>query len=179
MSAYAGCSTLTKRAAIRVPASGLPRLSFLKPMDANISTLIDGWLAPLGEHFKSSGKRLVLVGGAIRDHLLGQPINDYDFVTDATRNETESLLAGTGYSPFRMTHAHQIVGFVHNRTMGQVSCEALPQDAKLREALVPNLGERDFTVNSMAVELPGGTLHDPFRAWRDLAEGMLRTPSTP
>src|SRR5207248_10939682 len=61
-----------------------------------MSDPIDDVLRPLGARFAAAGHELYLVGGGVRDRLMGQPIHDVDLATSARPDESRRLLAETG-----------------------------------------------------------------------------------
>jgi poly(A) polymerase len=144
---------------------------------------------PLARRFTDAGHRLYLVGGPVRDALLGRAGNDLDFTTDARPEEILSLVDGLG--PTWTTGI--AFGTVGVQVDGQV-CEITTfrsdsYDAASRKPAVEfgdtiegDLGRRDFTVNAMAVALPIDAAHpivDPHGGLDDLVSRVLRTPARP
>jgi len=102
-----------------------------------------------------------LVGGAVRDQLLGRPVVDRDWlVLDSSREELLSLGFTEVGNSFRV--------FLHPETHDQYS---LPRDRD--GSLEGDLRARDLTVNAMAID-EAGLLHDPFGGVDDLEAGLLR-----
>jgi poly(A) polymerase len=141
----------------------------------------------LGRLFAGAGHELALVGGPVRDAMLGRPHNDLDFTTSARPDETERLLAGWGEATWDM-----------GRDFGTIGCRRGPWTVEVTtyrseaydpasrkptvafgDTLEGDLGRRDFTINAMAVRLPGRVVEDPYGGVVDLAQGVLRTPGTP
>ena len=141
----------------------------------------------LGRVFADAGFELHLVGGSVRDAILRRSSGDLDFATDARPEQTERLLRGA-CSAVWTTGAD--FGTVGGRFRGhQVEVTTFRADAYDRvsrnpivrygESLVDDLERRDFTVNAMAVSVPGHDFCDPFGGIGDLARRTIRTPASP
>jgi len=140
----------------------------------------------LGEVFVRAGHQLHLVGGTVRDALLRRTSEDLDFATDARPATVLELVSGLGGT---WTTGIQF-GTVGVLVSG-VRCEITtyradrydrvsrnPQVA-YGDSLADDLRRRDFTMNAMAVSVPGHEFTDPYGGLRDLATGTLRTPADP
>lgn len=142
----------------------------------------------LGEVFAAAGHELALVGGPVRDAFLGRVSADLDFTTSATPDETQALLARWGDTHWDIGKAFGTIGAGRRRAGEDVVVEVTtyrtdeydPSSRKPEVAfgktLEGDLSRRDFTVNAMAVRLPGLTFVDPFDGLSDLAGRTLRTP---
>jgi poly(A) polymerase len=141
----------------------------------------------LGERFAAAGHELALVGGSVRDLILGRPVNDLDFTTDATPEQTERVLTGWADSTWDVGRAFGTIGARHGEDLVEVTTyRAESYDAESRKpdvvygtSLDDDLVRRDFTVNAMALALPAGEFVDPYGGLQDLAQAVLRTPGTP
>lgn len=144
---------------------------------------------PVAERFAAAGKRVYLVGGIVRDLLLGkeQPHPDFDFTTDARPDEIKELLAGFADAVWDQGERFGTIGAkIGERTFEITThrAEAYHPDSRkpqveFSDSIESDLSRRDFTVNAMALELPEPRLVDPFDGAADLAAGVLRTPSGP
>ncbi len=146
-----------------------------------------GELAGLSERFAAAGHELAIVGGSVRDALLGRLGEDVDLTTDARPEQVIELLRGWAEVHWEVGIAFGTIG----ARRGGLTLEITTYRAELyqRESRKPevvygdslegDLSRRDFTVNSMAVIIPGLRLVDPSGGLRDLAAGLLRTPGTP
>ncbi|HEX3825308.1 MAG TPA: CCA tRNA nucleotidyltransferase [Mycobacteriales bacterium] len=143
----------------------------------------------LAKRFGLAGHRLYLVGGPVRDALLGRECNDLDFTTDA---HPEAILAAVdSLGPTWTTgiafgtvgvqvddHRCEITTF---RSDSYDSASRKPSVA-FGTTIEGDLGRRDFTVNAMAVALPidaAQPIVDPYGGFDDLLAGRLRTPISP
>jgi len=114
-----------------------------------------------------------VVGGAVRDRLLGRPVEDLDVVIDGDVRAAARHLALTAGGPtFELSDTFGAWRVVSPDRRWQV--DLLP----LREpSIEDDLRQRDFTVNAIAEPLAGGALIDPFAGADDLAERRLRMVS--
>ncbi|MDQ2728016.1 MAG: CCA tRNA nucleotidyltransferase [Actinomycetota bacterium] len=142
--------------------------------------------APLAERFSAAGARLYLVGGVLRDAVLGRlhPDTDLDFTTDALPDATEAILSRWADSIWTQGKRFGTIGAVLDGRTVEITthrAEAYHPDSRKPEvvfadAVEADLSRRDFTVNAMALSLPEATIIDPFDGVGDLAAGRLRTP---
>lgn len=145
---------------------------------------------PLAERFEQAGKRIYLVGGIVRDLVLGREVAtpDLDFTTDARPAETKQIIAGwadvvwTQGERFGTIGAGKKDGRIYEITTHRA--EAYHPDSRKPEVVFADVVEADlsrrvFTVNAMALSLPDPVLIDPFDGAGDLAAGRLRTPLSP
>ncbi|MDQ4055317.1 MAG: CCA tRNA nucleotidyltransferase [Actinomycetota bacterium] len=141
----------------------------------------------LGELFERAGHELALVGGPVRDAMLGRRHNDLDFATSARPDDTERLLSRWGDALWDMGREFGTIGCRKGEWVVEVTTyRSDDYDAESRkpvvdfgDTLVGDLGRRDFTVNAMAVRMPGQELEDPYGGVVDLAHRLLRTPGRP
>ena len=141
----------------------------------------------LGERFTAAGEQIALVGGPVRDAMLGRLHNDLDFTTSARPETTEKLLSGWADAIWDMGRSFGTIGCRKGDwTVEVTTYRSDAYDATSRkpevvygDSLEGDLHRRDFTVNAMAMTLPGRALVDPYGGRTDLARGVLRTPGTP
>jgi poly(A) polymerase len=141
----------------------------------------------LGERFAAAGHELALVGGPVRDAMLGRQHNDLDLTTSARPERTEALLRGWADAIWDMGRAFGTIGCRKGEWQVEITTyrsEAYDPSSRkptvdFGDTLAGDLGRRDFTVNAMAVRLPGRELEDPYGGVVDLAHRVLRTPGRP
>jgi tRNA nucleotidyltransferase (CCA-adding enzyme) len=139
----------------------------------------------LCERLRASGKRAWIVGGCVRDMLMGRPdANDWDICTDARPKELLSIFPRaipTGI-------AHGTVTVVANKRHYEVTTlrgESAYSDGRHPDAvhfvddITADLARRDFTVNAIAVDPLDGKVIDPFDGRKDLAARTLRAVGDP
>jgi poly(A) polymerase len=141
----------------------------------------------LGRRFTDAGHELALVGGPVRDAMLGRRHNDLDLTTSARPDDIERLLAGWADTTWDIGRAFGTIGSRKGDFQVEITTyRSDAYDASSRKPAVDfgdtlegDLGRRDFTVNSMAVRVPSREFVDPFGGVIDLAQGRLRTPGRP
>ncbi len=141
----------------------------------------------LGALFADAGHELALVGGPVRDAMLGRRSNDLDFTTSARPEQTDRLLRGWGDAWWDMGRDFGTIGCRKGEWVVEVTTyrsesydpDSRKPDVQYGDHLAGDLGRRDFTVNAMAVRLPGRELEDPYGGLLDLAHRVIRTPGTP
>ncbi|MDI3420555.1 CCA tRNA nucleotidyltransferase [Streptomyces luteolus] len=149
----------------------------------------------LAERFRAAGFSLALVGGSVRDALLGRLGNDLDFTTDARPEDVLKIVRPWADAVWEVGIAFGTVGCQKQARVGdaeqdfQIEVTTYRSEAYDRTSRKPevsygdsieqDLVRRDFTVNAMAVALPEKEFIDPHGGLDDLATRVLRTPSTP
>jgi len=117
-----------------------------------------------------AGEEAYLVGGAVRDELLGRELVDLDVVCLDSRKAARAFAEKSGGAPFSLSERH---GAWRVTFPGGECVDFTP----LRGTLAEDLALRDFTVNAIAEPLAGGEVVDPFDGRRDLAERRLKAVS--
>ena len=142
----------------------------------------------LAEAFKAKGFQLALVGGPVRDALLGRLGNDLDFTTDAHPHETKKILKSWADNVWETGIVFGTVAAKRGDTTVEVTTyrtekyeeDSRKPDVEFGETIEGDLSRRDFTVNAMALELTTKEpkFIDPFGGIDDLAKKVLRTPAS-
>jgi poly(A) polymerase len=148
-------------------------------------------LQPLAERFAADGHRLYLVGGTVRDLLLGRDITgDYDCTTDAVPAETKRILSGWADVVWTQGERFGTIGARRGERNFEITTHradvydpgSRKPDVVYADAIEADLSRRDFTVNAMALRIDGASapeLIDPFGGAADLFAKRLRTPLGP
>jgi len=132
-----------------------------------------------------------LVGGAVRDTILGKPVKDWDFTTPASPDEIEAAIVATGRKTYNIGKKFGTVGFKFE-TSGQVfeyvEITTFRKEIYFEKNRKPqvdfvtdiqeDLGRRDFTINSMAMK-SDLKLIDPFNGVEDLKNKIIRAVGNP
>jgi poly(A) polymerase len=144
---------------------------------------------PLAERFTAAGHAVYLVGGVVRDLVLGRLRQDadLDLTTDARPDESLALLDGWADAVWAQGQAFGTVGARKGDTIFEITthrAEAYREDSRkphvvYADDVEEDLSRRDFTVNAMALRLPDVELIDPYGGVADLAATVLRTPLAP
>jgi poly(A) polymerase len=150
-----------------------------------------GELQPVVDQFRAAGHRLYLVGGSVRDLLLGRDIDrlDFDFTTDATPDAVKSIVAGVTDNLWTQGERFGTIAALRNGRTLEITThraeaydpESRKPDVKFSNDVLVDLSRRDFTINAMALELTSDapTLVDPYNGLQDLTARILRTPLAP
>jgi poly(A) polymerase len=147
-------------------------------------------VGPLADAFVAAGHRVYLVGGIVRDQLLGRALDDgadIDLTTSARPEETRRIVAPLADAVWTQgarfgTIGCRIDGRIYEITTHRAEAyrpDSRKPDVVFADAVEADLSRRDFTVNAMALSLPDPVLVDPFGGAADLAAGRLRTPLAP
>ena len=145
------------------------------------------FLIEICNKFNDYGKEFWMVGGAVRDFLLKEDTEDFDFATNATPEEILEVLSGSGY---RTTEVGRDFGtiavHVEDQTLHITTYRRDEYDKDSRKPEVVKVSElhedlsrRDFTINAIAYNPITNSLEDPFGGIKDLALGNLKTPRDP
>jgi tRNA nucleotidyltransferase (CCA-adding enzyme) len=126
----------------------------------------------------AAGASLYLVGGAVRDLLLGRPRGDLDLVVEGDAVALARQLGGDAVEHERFSTARATLGEVE-LDLASARSESYPAPGALPEVrpagLLEDLARRDFTINAMALPLQGEPeLIDPHSGRPDLEAGLLR-----
>jgi tRNA nucleotidyltransferase (CCA-adding enzyme) len=138
----------------------------------------------LCERLRSHGKRAWIVGGCVRDLLLGRGASDWDVATDARPDDLLRIFPGaipTGIEHGTVTivragHHYEVTTL---RGEGTYSDGRRPDWVAFVDDIAADLARRDFTVNAIAVDPLDGKIIDPFDGRADLGRGLLRAVGDP
>ena len=149
-------------------------------------------MARLGAAFAEAGFELAIVGGPVRDALLGRPTHDLDLTTNARPDDILRLVKPLATATWDIGRAFGTIGAKIAGPGGkheQVEITTYRADSydgvtrkptvEFGDDLDTDLGRRDFTIGAMALRLPVPALVDPTGGVEDLVAGVLRTPSDP
>ena len=126
----------------------------------------------LGRRFAAAGHELHLVGGSVRDALLGRLGDDLDFTTDAHPEQTLELVTGWAEAIWATGAEFGTIGACRAAACGwrsppsarrRTTGSAAIRSCEYGTSLADDLRRRDFTVNAMAVSLPGPRVHRSVR----------------
>lgn len=144
-------------------------------------------VARLADAFQAAGFELALVGGPVRDALLGRVVHDLDLTTDARPDDILRIVApvadavwdvGRQYGTIGARFGDDTVEITTYRSDSYDGTTRKPE-VEFGDSLEGDLLRRDFTVNALALRLPEVRLVDPSGGVEDLIAGTITTPSTP
>ncbi|HEV8633326.1 MAG TPA: HD domain-containing protein [Chloroflexota bacterium] len=149
-------------------------------------------LGLLGQAFVLAGHRVFLVGGSVRDQLLGRPLKDLDLTTDATPDRIRAVLKSTEPDGLYDVGARfGTIGAVYRLDDGPIDVEITTFRTEAYEpgsrkpavaygtSLVEDLSRRDLTINAMARDVRTNEVIDPFEGQRDLRLRLIRAVGDP
>ena len=169
-------------------ASPAARVRSLDVIPERLRPILDQ-VSPLAERFDAAGHQIYLVGGIVRDLVLGRDVTqaDLDLTTDARPDATTTLLEAWADAVWPQGAAFGTIGARKGDTTFEITthrAEAYRADSRkprvaYTDDIEVDLSRRDFTVNAMALRLPDVALIDPYDGVADLAAQRLRTPVSP
>ena len=117
-----------------------------------------------------AGQEAWVVGGAVRDELLGREIVDLDIACADPKGAARAYAKRSGGAPFPLSERHGAWRVV---VEGGRTVDFTPLPGGIEE----DLATRDFTINAIAVPLAGGEPVDPYAGRKDLEEKIVRAVS--
>ena len=142
-------------------------------------------VAGLLDRLKQSGFSAYVVGGCVRDSLLGLMPHDWDICTSALPDQMQAVFSGLHTVETGLKHGTLTVVVEHvpyevttYRVDGDYTDHRHPDSVRFVDNLTQDLARRDFTVNAMAWS-PDTGLADPFGGQQDLAAGLIRCVGEP
>lgn len=142
----------------------------------------------LAHTFEQHGKQLFVVGGAVRDRLLGRESYDVDLATDALPRETKRLAAlSKPHSVYTVGEKFGTIGLIFDGRTVEITTfrseQYVPRSRKptvtFGTSLDGDLARRDFTINAIAYDVIHNRLIDPFQGVRDLKARLIRAVGDP
>ena len=156
---------------------------------ARAPVLLDSAAPSLAERFAARGHELALVGGPVRDAMLGRTAPDLDFTTDARPTRPSGCSPAGPTRIWDIGRAFGTIGAAQGRARRSRSRPTAPSpttrtsrkpEVAFGDTLEGDLRRRDFTVNAMAVRAAGAASSSTRTAgWPTSRAGVLRTPGTP
>lgn len=139
------------------------------------------------EVLEGAGYDAWVVGGWVRDALIGAPCHDVDITTSARWEQTKEAFEAAGITVHETGTAHGTVTVVIDnqpieittyRVDGTYSDHRHPDEVRFVKSVEEDLARRDFTINAMAYH-PVRGLFDPFGGRKDLKDGLIRAVGDP
>jgi tRNA nucleotidyltransferase (CCA-adding enzyme) len=134
---------------------------------------------------EDAGHEAYVVGGAVRDAMLGRAVHDYDITTSASPEEIKSvfadfhtILTGEKHGTVTVVIEGMPLEITTYRVDGDYTDGRRPDSVEFTKNIIEDLARRDFTVNAMAYS-PTRGLCDPFGGADDLKLGVIRAVGDP
>ncbi|MGA1592626.1 MAG: CCA tRNA nucleotidyltransferase [Candidatus Nanopelagicales bacterium] len=148
---------------------------------------ITGLLSEIGELFKNAGFEISLVGGPVRDALLGKAVKDLDFTTNARADEIQKILKPWAENIWDVGIKFGTVGAKKNDFSLEITTyrsevydpSSRKPEVNFGNSLLEDLTRRDFTINAIALKLPEFEIVDPHNGVNDLINQKLKAPIDP
>lgn len=141
-------------------------------------------LKKMNKVFEENGYKSYLVGGAVRDMIMGIAPHDYDLTTNATPQEVMRIFKKV--IPTGIDHGTVTVHFMNEeievttfRTESDYSDGRHPDSVNFASTIEEDLSRRDFTMNAIAINLKDNSIVDPFDGQKDIKKRIIRTVGNP
>ncbi len=126
------------------------------------------------QRIQDHGFHVLVVGGAVRDMLLGRPFHDIDLLTDARPEQIYEIFAGQKVKFVGKKFSVCLVDGVE-----VASCRSESDSRNKKNWFIADLSMRDFTINSMGFDPVSGKILDPFHGKEDAEQGIIRFVGDP
>ena len=145
-------------------------------------------ISRLHDIFTAAGKQLYIVGGSVRERLLGRAGQDIDLTTDAVPAEIKELVKkASADSIYTVGEKFGTVGVVFGNQKVEITTfrsewyrpDSRKPVVQFGDSLREDLARRDFTINAIAQEIGTGKVIDPFDGMLDLEARVVRAVGTP
>jgi poly(A) polymerase/tRNA nucleotidyltransferase (CCA-adding enzyme) len=138
----------------------------------------------LGEIFRNGGYECHLVGGAVRDLILGRPLTDFDIATNALPEQVSRLFrrvipTGIKHGTVTVLFKDERFEVTTYRADGTYTDGRRPDSVTFSSTIDGDLARRDFTINGIACDLASGRVLDPHGGREDLKRRVIRAIGDP
>lgn len=137
------------------------------------------------DKIQASGFEAYIVGGSVRDLILGKEPSDYDVTTSATPDKVEEIFKdfktiyiGKEFGTVVVVQPEGNIEVTTYRSEGKYLDGRRPSQVHFSKDILEDLKRRDFTINSIAYNKEKGIL-DPFHGREDIDKGIIRTVGDP
>ncbi len=161
----------------------------VEPSAEQLRTRIPADVLALCQRLRAAGHRAHLVGGGVRDMLLGRPPADFDVATDAVPDAVLALFGHTFAIPTGLKHGtvtvltdaepRRPVEVTTFRGEGDYLDGRRPSSVSYVQSLDEDLSRRDFTMNAIGFDPVDGRITDPFDGQGDLRRRLIRAVGDP
>lgn len=156
----------------------------------SIQILCPDYVHAVLDALHTAGHEAYIVGGCVRDSLLGTVPKDWDVTTSALPEQTEAAALAAGLKTFRTSIRHGTISVLSDgvtvecttyRVDGDYKDSRHPESVRFTPNLQEDLARRDFTINAMAATptSDGWEIIDPYDGQKDLQAGIIRCVGNP
>jgi len=148
-----------------------------------LTKTIDPVLKEIAAIFNDKGKQVYLVGGAVRDMLMGKKIHDWDLATDALPQDVTAIVKSAKGKVIPTGIKHGTVTVLYKKHSIEVTTFRLekgysdgrrPDKVQFATDIEEDLSRRDFCMNAIALHIPSGEVVDPFGGTQDIKAKIIR-----
>ncbi len=157
------------------------RESFVLESRTKMSIPIPNDIIKIKEIFVKNGHKLFVVGGAVRDALLGKTPKDYDLATDAKPDKVESMMQDAGYKTLATGKAFGVINVFTDDDeyeiatfRSDIGSGRRPDSVKFT-TIDQDVKRRDLTINALFYDINTGEVVDLVGGVDDLKKGIVRT----
>ena len=141
-------------------------------------------LQKMNSLFEDAGYEAYLVGGAVRDEIMGKGAHDWDVATNAKPEEVMKIFrrvipTGIKHGTVTVHFMKQAIEVTTFRTESDYSDGRHPDKVEYAGHIEEDLSRRDFTMNAMAANLKDGSIVDPYGGQEDIKKKTIRTVGVP
>jgi poly(A) polymerase/tRNA nucleotidyltransferase (CCA-adding enzyme) len=145
---------------------------------------LPGYVLHIAKKLHEKSHEAWVVGGSIRDILIGRPAYDHDIATDATPEEVMSIFrrtvpTGVKHGTVTVLWGGESVEVTTFRSDGDYTDARHPDAVTYAKTILEDLARRDFTLNGLAYNPVSDSLIDPFGGTRDIEKKLIRTIGNP
>ncbi len=132
---------------------------------------------------REAGYEAYLVGGCVRDLIIGREPKDWDITTNATPEQIQAVFTDSFYENEYGTvgvktgsedHRLAIIEVTPYRTESEYTDKRRPDNVTFGTSLLADLARRDFTINAVALDESKGQIVDPYEGQKDIKDKLLR-----
>lgn len=164
-------------------------LSFQKYLKESIEAemKVPDYIEKIAEIYSKKGRSLYVVGGAVRDHLLGKTPKDFDLATDATPDESIDMLSpyykvlevGKAFGVIKVMIPEDPEGVEIATFREETYKDTRRPDSVKYSSIDKDVMRRDLTVNALFYDIKGGRIVDLVGGIKDIEGGLIRTVGNP
>lgn len=164
-------------------------LNFKRYLNESVESemMIPDYIEKIADIYSEKGRALYVVGGAVRDHLLGKSPKDFDLATDATPDESIDMLSpyykvlevGKAFGVIKVMVPEDPEGVEIATFREETYKDTRRPDSVKYSSIDKDVMRRDLTVNALFYDIKGGRIVDLVGGIKDIEGGLIRTVGNP